>query len=45
MMFDQACESFCVVGAVLGEVQVSVFVAGTAFGESQVSLFVARSSW
>ena len=28
-------------GAVLGEVQVSVFVAGTVLGEGQVSLFVA----
>ena len=27
-------------GAVLGEVQVSVFVAGTVLGEGQVSLFV-----
>ena len=28
-------------GAVLGEVQVSLFVAGAVFGEVQVSLFVA----
>ena len=28
-------------GAVLGEVQVSVFVAGTVVGEGQMSLFVA----
>ena len=28
-------------GAVLGEVQVSLFVAGAVFGEVQVALFVA----
>ena len=28
-------------GAILGEVQVSLFVAGAVFGEVQVSLFVA----
>ena len=32
--------SLCVVGAVLGEVQVSLFVAGAVLGEVQVSLFV-----
>ena len=37
---DQACESFCVAGAVLGEPQVSLFVAGAALGEGQVYLFV-----
>ena len=30
-----------VVGAVFGEVQVSLFVAGAVLGEVQVSLFVA----
>ena len=38
---DQACESFCVAGAVFGEAQVSHFVADTVLGEAQVSLFVA----
>ena len=33
-------ESFCVVGAVVGEVQVSLFVAGAVLGEGQVSLCV-----
>ena len=37
---DQACESFCVAGAVLGEVQVSLFVVGAVLGEVQVSVFV-----
>ena len=37
---DQACESFCVAGAVLGEGQVSLFVVGAVLGEVQVSLFV-----
>ena len=37
---DQACESFCVAGAVLGEGQVSLFVVGAVLGEGQVSLFV-----
>ena len=36
-----ACESFCVAGAVLGEVEVSLFVVGAVLGEGQVSLFVA----
>ena len=31
-------------GAVLGEVQVSLFVAGTVLGEVQVSLFVAGAA-
>ena len=38
---DYVCESFCVAGAVLGEVQVLLFVVGAVFGEVQVSLFVA----
>ena len=37
---DQACESVCVAGAVLGEVEVSLFVVGAVLGEVQVSLFV-----
>ena len=32
------------VGAVLGEIQVSVCVAGAALGEVQVSLFVAGAA-
>ena len=38
---DSACESFCVTGAVHGEVQVSLFVAGAILGEVELSLFVA----
>ena len=37
---DQACESFCVAGAVLGEGQVLLFVTGAVLGEGQVALFV-----
>ena len=42
---DQACESVCVAGAVLGEGQVSLFVAGAVLGEGQVSLFVVVFLW
>ena len=38
---DQAYESFCVTGAVLGEAQVSLSIVGAVLGEGQVSLFVA----
>jgi len=41
---DEARESFCVAGAVLGEVPLSLFVAGAVLGEVPVSLFVAGAA-
>ena len=41
---DEAGESFCVAGAALGEVQVSLFVAGAALADVQVPLIVASAA-